>query len=85
MDKQLCFIKISDQFKPDHLVKNISKKEQISSHAKQNKTNHPRRSETNRKMKAMAQFGAIISYKIGYLKLKYFISFCDRVKRQEFV
>lgn len=38
MDKQLCFIKISDQFKLDHLVKNISKKEQISSHAKQNKT-----------------------------------------------
>lgn len=49
------------------------------------KQNHPKRSETNRKMKAMAQFGAIISYKIGYLKLKYFISFCDRVKRQEFV
>ena len=49
------------------------------------KQNHPRRSETNRKMKAMAQFGAIISYKIGYLKLKYFISFCDKVKRQEFV
>lgn len=49
------------------------------------KQNHPKRSETNRKMKAMAQFGAIISYKIGYLKLKYLISFCDRVKRQEFV
>ena len=39
MDKQLCFIKISDQFKLDHLVKNISNsKEQISLHAKQNKT-----------------------------------------------
>ena len=33
----------------------------------------------------MAQFGAVIAYKIGYLKLKYFISFCDRVKRQEFI